>query len=217
MSFTAHTPILSSPIHTLTLCLYSFLHINPILNSDPYGSRAIIPVVSGRPRFPRRLALQFAMDEGDEDKDEEDNGSYDNNEERDREEEEEQEDEKVGVGLDVMRSRCDHRVTCRALVPHPTKYNRDLFLRKVGIIYAPGPSQAPFSRFSPYINTHTHTLYFQSHKTPTEPCCGSTTPAPFNGDLAARHAEANFPFPARSFFVGVRNCLQALEGLGKQG
>jgi len=79
------------------------------------------------------------MDEGDEDKEEEDNGSYDSAEERDREEEE-QEDEKVGAGLDVMRSRCDHRVTCRALVLHPTKYNRDLFLHKVGSICAPGPS-----------------------------------------------------------------------------
>ncbi|GAB5033396.1 fbox domain containing protein [Nannochloropsis oceanica] len=122
------------PKHTTTIRQHEpTRHVDSVPNalslSDPYGTRAIIPVVRGRPRFPRRLALQFAMDEGDEDKEEEDNGSYDSAEERDREEEE-QEDEKVGAGLDVMRSRCDHRVTCRALVLHPTKYNRDLFLHK---------------------------------------------------------------------------------------
>jgi len=74
------------------------------------------------------------MDEGGEEKEEEDNGNYDDDEERrEWEEELEQEEGNVGVGLEVRR--CDYRVTCRALVLHPTKYNGDLFLQKVNIYY----------------------------------------------------------------------------------
>ena len=79
------------------------------------------------------------MDEGGEEKEEDNNGNYDEDdqgrdwEEEEEEEEEEQEERNVGVSLDDAR-RCDYRVTCRALVLHPTKYNRDLFLQKVIII-----------------------------------------------------------------------------------
>lgn len=99
---------------------------------DPYGSRAIIPVVRGRPRFPL-LALQFAMDEGEEDNS---TSNYDDEDSTTaapgREWEEEQEE---GNGGGSVR-RCDYRVTCRALVLHPTiKYNRDLYLQKVILFF----------------------------------------------------------------------------------
>ena len=110
-------------------------------------------VVKGRPRFPRVLALQFAMDEGGEEKEEDNNGNYDEDQEGrnwEEEEEEEQEEGNVGVSLDDVR-RCDYRVTCRALVLHPTiKYNRDLFLQKVIKIAPPSSTLSPST-------THTYT------------------------------------------------------------
>jgi len=167
-------------------------------------------VVRGRPRFPRVLALQFAMDEGGEEKEEDNNGNYDEDdqgrdwEEEEEEEEEEQEERNVGVSLDDAR-RCDYRVTCRALVLHPTKYNRDLFLQKVIII--PPRFLSPFSQGAKAQQKELTSFLFVHTQTHKEPRCGFTTPAPHNGNHAARHPEANFPFPARSFFVGVRDGL----------
>lgn len=84
------------------------------------------------------------MDEGGEEKEEDNNGNFDEDEEQREWEEQELEEGNVGVGLDVRR--CDYRVTCRALVLHPTKY-RDLFLQKVRIL---------FISFPPLPTTHTY-------------------------------------------------------------